>query len=78
MIAPMASAEATNLTAELSLLRKQQLIALQNAAFIAMNQVEGTEYDERGHRIAEIYQRLAQLFAAPPEPQGILSQRAVA
>jgi hypothetical protein len=78
MIAPMVCAESTNLTAELSLLREQQLKALRNAALIAMNQVEATAYDERGHRIAQIYQRLAELFAAATEPQGIPSQRAVA
>ena len=74
MIAPMVCAESTNLTTELSLLREQQLKALQNAALIAMNRVEATAYDERGHRIAGIYQRLAQLFAGPTEPQGTSSQ----
>ena len=77
MIGPMASADATKLTAEVSLLREKQLIARQNAAYIVMSALDTTEYDGRAARIAEIYQLLAQ-FEAPTESQPSPSRRAVA
>jgi hypothetical protein len=63
------SAEIAILNTQLSLLREQQLIALHNAASTVMSARGAAEYDERGHRIAGLYQRLARLFATPTEPQ---------
>jgi hypothetical protein len=63
------SAEIAILNTQLSLLREQQLIALHNAVSTVMSARDAAEYDERGHRIAGLYQRLARLFASPAEPQ---------
>jgi hypothetical protein len=49
---------------ELSALSKQQLIALQFAAFIPMSAQEANEFDDRGIRIGQIYQ-LLERFGAP-------------